>query len=294
MNNKVIKPSELILNNDGSIYHLHLKPEHIADTVLLVGDQSRVETISRHFDKIEFKIRNREFVTHTGIYKNARITVISTGIGTDNIDIVLNELDAAVNVDLEKRVLKEERKSLNIIRIGTSASLQEDIGVGSFLLSEYGLGLDGLIYYYQYEFSEQEQKLCEKINSHLDWNFNLSRPYVVSASEKWISLLENGMIRGVTATASGFYGPQGRSIYLPIKDSLINEKLTSFQYHDLRITNFEMETSAMFGLGKMMGHFCCTCCGIIANRITNKYADNYKSIINNLVEDVLDKIQSSH
>ena len=285
-----INPAELVLNSDGSVYHLHLKPEHIAENVILVGDQDRVGRISRHFDKIEHKIQNREFVTHTGYYKSCRISAISTGIGTDNIDIVMNELDAAVNVNLKSRTLKKDRRSLNLIRIGTSGSIQADIPVGSFLLSEFGLGFDGLIYYYKHQFNQKEKQLADKINDHMHWPSELAKPYIIEASSKLVSALEGEMIKGITATATGFYGPQGRSIYLENALPDINKHLTSFQFQEHRITNFEMETSALFGLGKQMGHHCATCCAIIANRISNQYAENYKLIVDDLIQVVLDRI----
>jgi len=290
MGNKELKDSELILNDDGSVYHIHLKPEHIADTVLLVGDQGRVAQISRHFDKIEFKISNREFITHTGEYKGKRITVLSTGIGTDNIDIVLNELDAAVNIDLESRHVREERKSLNLIRIGTSGALHPDIPVGSFSISQFGLGFEGLIYYYRYTFSDKEKELSDKINEHLDWDPNLSRPYIIESSKTLFDKLGKNMVPGITATASGFYGPQGRCLYLEPKNTEIQQQLSSFHFEGHRITNFEMETSALYSLGKMLGHNCCTTCAIIANRTIKDYSDNYLAIVDNLIEVVLERI----
>ena len=290
MGRKRIEDSELILNDDGSIYHIHLKPEHIADTVLLVGDQGRVAKISRHFDKIDHKISNREFHTHTGTYKGKKITVLSTGIGTDNIDIVVNELDAAVNIDLNTRELKPERKSLNLIRIGTSGALHPDIPVGSHSISEFGLGLDGLIYYYNYEFSQREKNLANSINSHLNWNSSLSRPYIIESSKTLFDQLSEDMIPGITATAAGFYGPQGRRLYLEPNIKDINAQFSSFQSNGYRITNFEMETSALYALGKMLGHKCCTTCAIIANRTIKDYSDDYQSIVDGLIEVVLNRI----
>ncbi|MEZ5001579.1 MAG: nucleoside phosphorylase [Chitinophagales bacterium] len=289
MSNK-LQDSELILNNDGSVYHIHLKEEHIADTVILVGDQGRVKAVSDYFEKIEYQISNREFVTCTGYYKDKRLTVLSTGIGADNIDIAVSELDAAVNIDLKTRHLKSKRRSLNLVRIGTSGALQPDIPVGSFVISEYGLGFEGLVYYYDFEFSENEQKLTDSIQAHLQWNTKLSDPYVVTASEKLFQKLGEGMVSGITATASGFYGPQGRSLYLQPSISNLRQKLSSFSYNGHRITNFEMETSALYGLGKMMGHHCCTCCAIIANRSIKQYADDYHPIVKDLIKVVLDRL----
>ncbi|MEM7105640.1 MAG: nucleoside phosphorylase [Bacteroidota bacterium] len=290
MDQNYIPDSELVLNDDGSVYHLHLKPEHIADTVILVGDQGRVNLISSLFDHVEHKIKNREFITHTGIYKGTRITVLSTGIGTDNIDIVVNELDAAVNIDLEKRIPFPKRKKLNLIRIGTSGSIQYDVPVGAHLVSEYALGLDGLLYYYNYEFTREEAALCDRINDHLNWNSDLSRPYIVKGSERLVSHLGEGMSKGVTITASGFYGPQGRALYLKPKDETLNERMESFDDGQHKITNFEMETSALYGLGKMLGHNCCTCCAIIANRVRKGYSEDYKVIVKDLIKVVLDRI----
>lgn len=283
--------SELILNKDGSVYHINLKPEHIAPTVLLVGDQGRVAQISRHFDKIEHKIQKREFITHTGTYKGKRITALSTGIGTDNIDIVVNELDAAVNIDLNTRQLKEERQSLNLIRIGTSGALHPDIPVGSFVAAEFGLGFEGLIYYYNYKFNALERELTDQVVKQLNWNPHLSTPYITEGSDYLLELLaKNTMIKGITATASGFYGPQGRALYLQPSDLLLNDKLMNFGHKNHRITNFEMETSALYGLGSLLGHRCCTCCAIIANRTIKDYSKDAVAVVEGLIETVLDRL----
>ncbi len=284
------KSSELILNKDGSIYHLHLKEEHIAPTVILVGDPGRVEKVSHYFDTVEFKIQNREFITHTGIFKNQRLTVLSTGIGTDNIDIVMNELDAVANLDLETGMPKTEKKSLNIVRIGTSGAIQADIPVGSFVLSEYALGFDGLVYYYDSKIPVIEQELTGAINHHLKWNPKLAVPYIVKASDSLANQLGPDMFRGITATATGFYAPQGRAVSLDIKDKILEKKLSSFQQQGLRITNFEMETSAIYALGKMMGHQCCTCCAILANRATGEFAENRIAPVEELIQTVLDRL----
>src|SRR6185295_3036579 len=218
MSKDSIPESELVLNHDGSVYHLHLKEEHIGSTVILVGDQGRVEQISKYFDKVEFRFNNREFITHTGLFKGHRITVISTGIGTDNVDIVVNELDAAVNIDLVKRQPREKKRKLNLIRIGTSGALQADIPVDSNVVSSHGLGLDGLLYYYKYEFESDEKILSQKINQHLNWNPQLAVPYVVKGSDLLIKKIGLDMFKGITATASGFYGPQGRRLRLELDD----------------------------------------------------------------------------
>ncbi len=292
MQNNGLPESELVLNKDGSVYHLHLKDEHIADTVIIVGDQQRVQQVSKYFDTVDFKIQNREFLTHTGKYKGKKITALSTGIGTDNIDIVVNELDAAVNIDASTRLPKLTKRKLSIVRIGTSGALQADIPVGSQVISEFGLGLDGLIYYYHYEFDKLEKELTEKINDHLKWNPDLSRPYITKGSDRLIQILEKGMVKGITATATGFYGPQGRKLTLAPKDPEINDRLTSFAYQKYRVTNFEMETSALYGLGKLLQHDCCTCCLIIANRIRKEFKDNHTEDINLLIKTVLERLHS--
>jgi uridine phosphorylase len=290
MERESLAETELVLNPDGSVYHISLKQEHVADNILLVGDQDRVAQISKHFDRIEFKIQNREFVTHTGTYRGKRITALSTGIGTDNIDIVVNELQAVVNIDLESKQMKEEQKSLNLIRIGTTGSLQEDISAGSTIVSLFGLGFDGLIYYYDYEFEEFERELAERINDHLKWNPRLSVPYIIKGSDQLIEKIGHGMKSGITATATGFYGPQGRSLGQKLSNSNMNERLQSFEYKDYRISNFEMETSALYGLGKLLGHQCCTCCLVIANRAKKEYLRDHAAAMDGLIETVLDRL----
>jgi uridine phosphorylase len=291
MLNKMLPPSELIINPDGSIYHIKLRPEHVADNVIVVGDQNRVEMVSKHFDSIDYKISNREFVTHTGIYKGKKITVTSTGIGTDNIDIVINELDAAVNIDLENRTIKENRKSLNIVRIGTSGALQQDLDVDSFLISEYGLGFDGLLHFYETDFTSFENELVDSFMKQTNWNPSLAKPYFVKGSEELIQKLnQEDMKSGITATANGFYGPQGRKLRLNLKNNQLNEQLTAFKHKEYRITNFEMETSALYGLGRLLGHHCATVCVLIANRVKNQYSKDYKKPVENLILTVLDRL----
>ncbi len=290
MQDNRLPESEFILNADGSVYHLHLKEEHLADTVLIVGDQGRVQQISRHFEKIECRIQNREFVTHTGTYKGKRITALSTGIGADNIDIVVNELDAAINIDAKTRIPKPVRKKLRIVRIGTSGALQADIPVGTPVVSEFGLGFDGLIYYYHYKMDSVEELLTNKINDHLNWNPNLSRPYIAKGSASLINLMAHSMVKGITATATGFYGPQGRRLSLTPSDPGINDRLQSFVFERYRVTNFEMETSALYGLGNLLGHECCTCCMIIANRIRKEFGGDHSKHIEGLIETVLDRL----
>jgi uridine phosphorylase len=290
MSSQQLSQTDLILNSDGSAYHLHLRDEHIADHVILVGDQSRVQQVSKYFDKIEFQIQNREFVTHTGLVGKSRVTVLSTGIGTDNIDIAINELDAALNIDPQSRQVKSEKRKLNIIRIGTSGALQEDIPVGSNVISEFGLGFDGLIHYYEYEFDETERELTEKISQHLKLSKEVSSPYVCKGSKVLLNKLGKGMIPGITATASGFYGPQGRKLRLQLKDPGIEDKLGAFAWKNHRITNFEMETSALYGLGNMLGHDCCTICSIIANRIRKEFSKDYHKDVDGLIQTILERI----
>jgi uridine phosphorylase len=285
-----IPDSELIINPDGSVYHLHLKPEHIADNVIVVGDPGRVELVSSYFDTIEVKISNREFVTHTGSYKGTRFTVLSTGIGTDNLDIVINELDAAVNIDLETKLVKDEKRSLNIIRIGTSGALQEEIPVDSFLLSEKAMGFDGLLHFYSNDLNVKETDIADAFVKHTNWNSDLAKPYVVSASQMLSNKLGKGTFKGITATASGFYAPQGRILRLKPAMADFPEDLSSFEYNGLKITNFEMETSALYGLSKALGHQACTVCAIIANRKSKKFSANHDAPIKALILHVLNNL----
>ncbi len=287
---KPIAESELILNPDGSVYHIHLLPEQLADNVIVVGDQGRVETVSAHFDTIDFKIQNREFVTHTGNYNGKKITVLSTGIGTDNIDIVLNELDALVNIDLQTRTINPIKRSLNIVRIGTSGALQENIPVDSFVASSHGMGLDGLLNYYAGLDLCDEPAIAEAFMKHAGWQKGLPYPYVVKASQKLLSQIAHDQLQGITATAPGFYGPQGRQLRLAPALPDLNEKLGSFTHENLRITNFEMETSALYGLGKLLGHDCVTLCAIVANRVARQYSKDYKTAIDNLISLVLERL----
>jgi uridine phosphorylase len=285
-----IASTELIINPDGSIYHLKLKPEHVANNVIVVGDPGRVELISSKFEKIEYKIQNREFITHTGFYKGKRITVIATGIGTDNIDIVLNELDAVVNIDLEKRIVKENHTSLNIIRIGTSGALQKDIPVDGFVASTHGLGLDGLLPFYKGLDAVNENELTQAFISQTNWNNEFNRPYIIKGSEELLQKIAFDFHKGITATANGFYGPQGRMLRLELKRNDLNELLNQFSYKENRITNFEMETSALYGLGRLLGHNTCTVCAIVANRMAQQYSKDYKTAVDKLINIVLDRI----
>lgn len=285
-----IGSSELIINPDGSIYHLHIRPEHIADTIILVGDPGRVEIISKHFSSIEVKINNREFYTHTGIYNGKRITALSTGIGTDNIDIVLNELDALVNIDFETRQPKKVHKSLNLIRLGTSGALQGNIAVDSFLVSEKAIGFDGLLNFYAQRNEIADIDFENAFKSYVNWNKNLPSPYVVSASSELLSKLKGENITGVTISSPGFYGPQGRVLRLPIIDPQINDKIEKFEYRNYKITNYEMESSALYGLSKLLGHHALTICVIIANRVNKTFSKDYKTRVEALVKYTLDKL----
>ena len=285
-----IKESELILNPDGSVYHINLKPEHVADTVLLVGDQYRVEKITKHFDKIEFETQKREFKTQTGYYKGKRLTVISTGIGPDNIDIVLNELDAAVNIDLNTRTIKEDRKSLNLIRIGTSGSLQADVPVDSFVLSTHGLDLNGMLHYYQIEDICDPEFENAFINA-TNWSNDKARPLLIKNSKKLETLIDSDKVfKGITATAGGFYGPQGRVLRLPLYDADLNHKMDNFEHNRHRITNFEMETSVIYGLSKLLGHNALSTNVIIANRANGTFSKDAKKAVENLILYVLNKL----
>lgn len=287
-----IKSSELILNSDGSIYHLNLLPKHIANTIILVGDQDRVEHISSHFDSIEYTIQKREFKTHTGYYKGKRLTVISTGIGPDNIDIVLNELDALVNIDLKARHLNTKLTSLNIIRIGTSGSLQADIPVDSFVLSSHGLDINGMLHSYQIE-GISNPEVEDAFIKHTNWSNTKARPIVVENSKTLESIFADEAIHfGMTGTAGGFYGPQGRVLRLPLQDANLNNKLDNFNFKGFRITNFEMETSAIYGLSKLLGHHAISLNAIIANRANGTFSSNPKQAIDNLIGFALNKIAS--
>ncbi|HPH81280.1 MAG TPA: nucleoside phosphorylase [Flavobacteriales bacterium] len=284
--------SELVLNPDGSIYHLKLQPEQLADTVIVVGDQGRVETISKHFDVIECRVQNREFVTHTGTYRGKRISAISTGIGTDNLDIVMNELDALVNIDLKNRVIRDTHHSLDIVRIGTSGTLVKDIPVDSVIVSTHGLGFDGLLHFYSFQENEREQAILSAILKQLHLPESLNRPYLVESDPVLFSKLSPGFFTGITATACGFYGPQGRTLRLTPAVPDLNERMMGFKHQDLLITNFEMETSALFGLSRLLGHRSATACAIIANRASLEYSKDYKPVIENLITSVLDRLSA--
>lgn len=286
----MIAASELILNPDGSVYHINLKPGEVAQDIIFVGDQNRVEKITKHFDAIEFSTQKREFKTQTGIYKGKRITVMSTGIGPDNIDIVMNELDALVNVDLETRTVKKELTSLNIVRIGTSGSLQADIPCDSIVMSQYGLGLDNMLRSYLIdEFSEIE--IEDAFIQQTNWDLRKGRPYVIEGSKILEKRLEsNTIFKGFTGTAGGFYGPQGRVIRLGIQDPELNSKMDRFNYNGIKMTNLEMETGAIYGLGKLMGHNCLSLNAIIANRTTGTFSEDPYKAVDELIIYTLNKL----
>lgn len=286
----MIKNSELILNPDGSVYHLNLKPEHIAHDIIFVGDQSRVEKITKHFESIEFSTQKREFKTQTGLYKGKRITVMSTGIGPDNIDIVMNELDALVNIDLQTRTVKENLTSLNIVRIGTSGSLQADIPVDSFVMSKYGLGLDNMLRSYLID-DISEKDMEEAFIAQTNWDMRKGKPYVIAGSETLEKRIESDKIfKGFTGTAGGFYGPQGRVLRLQIQDPELNSKMDSFNYNGTKMTNLEMETGAIYGLGKLLGHECLSLNAIIANRANGTFSEDPYKAVDELIIYALNKL----
>ncbi|WP_431166197.1 nucleoside phosphorylase [Tenacibaculum halocynthiae] len=285
-----IQHSELILNSDGSIYHLNLRPEHIATDIIFVGDQYRVDKVTKHFDSIEFSTQKREFKTTTGTYKNKRLTVISTGIGPDNIDIVLNELDAIVNIDLETRQTKKEHTSLNITRIGTSGSLQNDIPVDSILLSSHALDLNGMLHSYQID-KITTPKIEEAFINHTNWSDKKATPIIIENGKSLEQkLYSDSIYKGITATAGGFYGPQGRVLRLGLQDANLNTKIDSFNYNNNRITNLEMETSAIYGLSKLLGHNAISMNAIIANRANGTFSKNPSQIIEDLIIYTLNKL----
>ena len=285
-----IKSSELILNPDGSVYHLNIKPEDLAENIIFVGDQDRVERVSKHFDSITFQTQKREFKSHTGYYKGKRFTVISTGIGPDNIDIVINEIDALVNIDFNTRQIKNELSSLNIVRIGTSGSLHEDIPVNSFLLSEYAIGMDNMLHSYQSE-AVCDKDLEEAFIEHTKWNSIMGRPYAVSCSQSLAANLKSrDVFEGITATAGGFYGAQGRVLRLPIHNTLLNNQLETFNFNNKRITNLEMETAAIYGMSKLLGHQAVSMNAIIANRANGTFSEDPYNTIDKLILYTLDKL----
>jgi len=285
-----IKESELILNPDGSVYHLNLKPENIAHDIIFVGDQDRVEKITAHFDSIEFTTQKREFKTQTGTYKGKRITVQSTGIGPDNIDIVINELDALVNIDLTTREVKKDLTQLNIVRIGTSGSIQADIPVDSFVMSLYGLGMDNMLRSYLID-EVSDYAMEEAFINHTKWDIRKGKPYAIKCSQKLASLIDADYIhKGITATAGGFYGPQGRVLRLDIQDPDLNSEMDNFNFNNNRITNLEMETAAIYGLSALLGHNALSLNAIIANRANGTFSSDPHAAVDTLIKYTLDKL----
>ena len=285
-----IGASELIINQRGAVYHLDLRPEEIADTIITVGDPFRVEKVSKYFDQIDHKSSHREFITHTGRIGNKKISVVSTGIGPDNIDIVMNELDALVNIDLSERIEKAEKKSLNIIRIGTSGSLQKHIGVDSFVASTHGIGLDNLLHFYGFHNNDEECEIGRAFLEQVHLNPNLSKPYVFSASAFQLAKLTDNCHVGITVTCPGFYGPQGRGLRMRLAMPNLNEELTTFSFGNHKILNFEMETAAIYGLGKVLGHKCISLSAIVANRIAMEFSKDVDSTIDRLIRQTLEAI----
>ncbi len=283
--------SELIINADGSVFHLHLLPEHLADKVILVGDPGRVALVASHFSDIECEVCNREFKTVTGSYQDKRITVVSTGIGCDNIDIVLNELDALANIDFTTREEKSQLRKLTVVRIGTCGGLQPYTPTGTFIASEKSIGFDGLLNFYAGRNDVCDLEFEEHFKKHMDWNPQLCDPYVIDADKELLDRIAgNDMVRGVTIACGGFFGPQGRELRVPLADPNQNQKIENFEHNGYRITNFEMESSAVAGLAKLMGHKALTCCMVIANRLAGKANTGYKNNIDTLIKTVLDRI----
>ena len=288
---KFFAESELIINGDGSIFHLHLKPEQLADKVILVGDPGRVSLVASHFESKECDIESREFHTITGTYHGKRISVVSTGIGCDNIDIVLNELDALTNIDFQTRTEKEQLRELTLVRIGTCGGLQEYTPVGTFIASEKSIGFDGLLNFYSGRNDVCDLLFEEAFKQHMQWNPQLCAPYVIDADKETLERIAgNEMVKGVTIACGGFFGPQGRELRIPLADPKQNEKVESFEYNGYRITNFEMESSALAGLARLMGHKAMTCCMVIANRRAKNVNANYKNSIDELIKLVLERI----
>lgn len=288
---KYFAESELIINPDGSIFHLHVKPEQLADKIILVGDPGRVALVASHFETKECEVESREFKTITGTYKGKHITVQSTGIGCDNIDIVVNEMDALANIDFKTRHEKETFKQLTFVRIGTCGGLQPYTPVGTFVASVKSIGFDGLLNFYAGRNDVCDLELEEAFKKHMNWSPLLSAPYVIDGDKELVDRIAGeDMVRGITIACGGFFGPQGRELRIPLADPHQNEKVESFIYGDLRITNFEMESSALAGLSALMGHKAMTCCMVIANRVAKEANANYKTSIDNLIIEVLDRI----
>lgn len=290
---KYFAASELLINSDGSVFHLHIKPEQLADKVILVGDPGRVSLVASHFENIEMEVESREFKSITGSYKGKRITVVSTGIGCDNIDIVMNELDALANIDFKTRYEKDEHRELSLVRIGTCGGLQPNTPVGTFVVSEKSMGFDGLLNFYAGRNAVCDLAMEKAFINHMGWTGNMCQPYpyVIDANKELIERIDKGdMVRGVTIAAGGFFGPQGRELRIPLADPNQNEKIEKFEYNGYKITNFEMESSALAGLSRLMGHKAMTVCMVIANRLIKEANTGYKSTIDELIKKVVERI----
>jgi uridine phosphorylase len=287
-----IESSELVLTPEGAVYHLNLHPENIGSTILLVGDPGRVPEVSKHFDNIDFKTQSREFITHTGSIGGKRLSVISSGIGTDNCDIVVNELDALVNIDLQKRTVKEQHTSLDIIRIGTSGALHATIEPDTYVVSKFAMGIDGMANFYDFTLSDEEEALAEYFASTLDWGSELAYPFAFKGSERLTNLLAPGNNAGITVTANGFYGPQGRRLRAPLRYPDINTKFETFDYNGMKLCNYEMETSGIYALAGMLGHNAATICLIVANRVTKRFSTQYKPKMEGLIEEVIGRVMA--
>ncbi len=288
-----IAASELIINNRGAIYHLDVRPEEIADTIIVVGDPQRVQKVSAHFDRVEHILQHREFITHTGYIGNKRLSVVSTGIGPDNIDIVFNELDALANIDFDTRLIKEKLTKLNIIRFGTSGSLQADIHVDSFVASTHGLGLDNLLNFYSYEKTTEDKSMVEAFIAQTNLDKSITIPYAFSGSNALLQQFGNDFHKGITVTCPGFFGPQGRVLRLGLSSPGLVDKLSHFHFNNHRITNFEMETSAIYGLGKLMGHECLSINVIIANRVVKEFSRDSNAAVEKLILKSLEALTAS-
>lgn len=286
----IIEASEMPLNADGSIYHLHLQPEQLAHNIILVGDPGRVPTVSKYFDRIDYKVQNRELLTHTGRLNGKPVTALSTGMGTDNIDIVINELDALVNVNLKERRRKKEHTALNLIRIGTSGSFQAEYKINTFCASRYGLGLDGLLNYYGIPESLYEKEMMAAFDKHMQLPSRFAHPYIIKCSDELMQKVGFDMQQGITVTAPGFFAPQGRVIRLPLTFPQQNTLLENFEYKGEKVVNMEMETSALYGLGRGLGHNCLTVCVLVANRINKDFSEDYKPQVERLIQTVLERL----
>ena len=291
MEKKYFAPSELIINEDGSIFHLHLKPENLADKVILVGDPGRVALVASHFENVECEVSNREFRAITGTFRGKRITALSTGIGCDNIDIVVNELDALANIDFKTRTENENLRQLTLVRIGTCGGLQPYTPVGTYIASAKSIGFDGLLNFYAGRNQACDLEFEAEFKKQVEWNAQLGNPYVACADKELLdTIAADDMVRGVTIACGGFFGPQGRELRLPLQDPKLNEKIENFSYKDMQVTNFEMESSALAGLSTLMGHKAVTACMVIANRLAKEANASYKNTIDGLIEKVLERI----